>query len=130
MGCVFCQIIRKETPANIVYENREVIAFLDKYPQTRGHLQLVPKAHHRWIYELPDIGQFFVTAQAIIRVIIPVLEANHVTLGTFGHEIEHAHLWIVPQYKKSVQIAEGFKKEENSSLELSQLLKNALNFKF
>lgn len=98
MNCVFCQIIRKEVSAHVVYEDRFSLAFLDKYPQTVGHLQLIPKKHYDWVYDMPNMGTLFSTAQTIIRAIIPLLGADHVTIATFGHQIRHAHIWIVPQY--------------------------------
>lgn len=124
-SCVFCKIVSGAAPAHIVYEDAFTIAFLDKYPRTRGHLQLVPKQHYRWIYELPDLGEFFTTAQRIIRGIIPVLGADHVTLSSFGHEVQHAHLWIVPQYAEQVTVSErsrpsnGFDQEK-----IAQILRN------
>lgn len=120
--CIFCRIINHELSAHVVYEDKSTIAFLDKYPKTRGHLQLVPKQHARWIYDIPDIGSFFVTAQKIIRGIIPVLEADHVRIATFGDEVFHAHLWIIPYYKEASR--EHF--EANSPSELAQLLQSAL----
>ena len=128
--CIFCQIIAKEIPAHIVYEDELVIAFLDKYPQTRGHLQLVPKKHYRWIYEMPEIGTFFETAQKIIRGIIPVLGADHVTIATFGYQVEHAHLWIVPQYKKKVDLKEGNRLHGEGLKQVADLLKNKLTIAF
>ena len=105
--CVFCQIVTKKTSAYVVYEDIDTIAFLDKFPQSKGHIQLIPRKHYRWIYDIEDIGNFFTTAQNIIHAIIPILGADHVTLGTFGNQIAHAHLWIVPQYRHSLKIAEG-----------------------
>lgn len=129
VSCVFCRIVQGKEPAYIVYEDSAAVAFLDKYPQSRGHLQLVPKKHYHWIYELPDIGSFFRVAQKIIHGIIPVLGADHVTVATFGREVAHAHLWIVPQYKKTVQIVEGVGRKVDLQKELAALLKRALNSK-
>lgn len=126
--CVFCMIILRQAPAEIIYEDEETIAFLDRYPQARGHLQLVPKRHIRWIYQLPDIGSFFAVAQTIIRDIIPALGADHVTLATFGREVAHAHLWIVPQYKRQVRIKEGYGKKTELKT-VATLLKQALSSK-
>ena len=53
------------------------------------------------------MGTFFTIAQTIIRAIIPVLGADYVTLTTRGDEVHHAHLWIVPQYTKGVELREG-----------------------
>lgn len=105
--CIFCQIVAKSSPAHIVYEDDHHLAFLDKFPRTRGHLQLVPKTHYRWVWEIPEIGMFFGVAQKIIRAIIPVLGADYVTLTTRGDEVHHAHLWIMPQYTKVIEIRQG-----------------------
>lgn len=130
MNCTFCRIIRREESALIVYEDDEVIAFLDKHPQTRGHLQLVPKIHVRWLYELADIGTFFVTAKKIIRVIIPALGADHVTMATFGYQVAHAHLWLVPQYETVTEISEDAGDKSGIQGEVAELLKSVLNPKF
>jgi histidine triad (HIT) family protein len=44
--CIFCQIINKELPANIVFEDDELIVFHDINPQAPAHLLIVPKIHH------------------------------------------------------------------------------------
>ncbi len=72
--CVFCRIVTHQEEANIIYEDELCMAFLDKYPQTRGHLQLIPKKHYKWIYDIPEFGKFFVIAKALIRVIPLLLE--------------------------------------------------------
>lgn len=45
MECIFCKIIDKKIPANIVYENDEVIAFKDINPSAPTHILFVPKQH-------------------------------------------------------------------------------------
>lgn len=126
--CIFCHIVFRQVPAFIVYEDTDYLAFLDKFPQTRGHLQLIPKTHVRWVYDIPNIGQFFTVVGRIIHVIIPVLGATHVTIGTFGREIEHAHLWIVPQYRVDRTMKEGIGQQINkqSLQEVAVILRNAL----
>lgn len=106
MECIFCRIVEKKEPADIIYEDNLCLAFLDKHPQAKGHLQLIPKKHYTWIYEVPEMGKLFATAQDIIHAIIPVLGADHVTLATFGHEVKHAHIWIVPQYTPRAHVQE------------------------
>ena len=44
--CLFCKIARKEIPANILYEDRLVVAFADINPQAPVHALIIPKAHH------------------------------------------------------------------------------------
>lgn len=127
-NCIFCAIVSKKQPAFIVYEDSKTLVFLDKNPQSRGHLQLIPKEHYRWVYEIPYISNFSTTAQHISRAIISVLGADHVSWATFGHEIEHAHLWIVPHYKSSQKIKEGLKVStfKNVQTELQKLLTDAI----
>jgi hypothetical protein len=87
----------------------------------------VPKQHYRWIYEYPEMGSLFSTAGLLIRAIIPVLGADHATLATYGHEIKHAHIWIVPQYAKTVtgERNKAYKSEENQ-VELAEKLRLTL----
>ena len=43
--CIFCRIARKEIPAQIVYEDRQVMAFEDLSPQAPTHMLVIPKVH-------------------------------------------------------------------------------------
>ncbi len=43
--CLFCRIVRREIPADIVYEDDEVLAFNDINPQAPTHVLIVPKRH-------------------------------------------------------------------------------------
>lgn len=124
--CVFCKIAEKKAPAHIVYEDADHVAFLDKFPHTLGHLQLIPKKHYRWVWDIPHIGSFFTVAQTIIRAIIPVLGADHVTIATRGDEVQHAHLWIVPQYGRDKSVIEGKKWKSESKEEVATLLRERL----
>ena len=44
-NCLFCRIIQKQIPANIVYEDDQVVAFKDIAPQVPVHLLIVPRVH-------------------------------------------------------------------------------------
>jgi histidine triad (HIT) family protein len=56
--CVFCRIAAKESPAEIEYEDDEVMAFRDLYPKAPVHLLIIPKRHIESIahLELDDAG--------------------------------------------------------------------------
>lgn len=45
MSCIFCQIIRKEIPAQVIYEDDQIIAFPDINPQAPFHQLIIPKKH-------------------------------------------------------------------------------------
>ena len=44
-GCVFCRIAARESPADIEYEDDDVLAFKDLYPKAPVHLLIIPKRH-------------------------------------------------------------------------------------
>lgn len=52
--CIFCKIAHKEKPADIVFENNEIVVFKDINPKTRIHLLIVPKKHISSIKEIED----------------------------------------------------------------------------
>ena len=45
INCLFCKIVNKEVPAEIIYEDEKVIAFKDIHPKAPIHLLIVPKKH-------------------------------------------------------------------------------------
>lgn len=45
--CVFCQIVKGESPAYKIYEDQDCLAFLDIFPSTPGHTLIIPKTHYR-----------------------------------------------------------------------------------
>jgi len=69
-GCVFCRVIARESPAEIVYEDDAVLAFKDIYPKAPIHLLIVPKRHIASIAALePDdalvVGRCLLAARAL-----------------------------------------------------------------
>jgi histidine triad (HIT) family protein len=52
--CVFCKIIRKKIPVEIVYESDNFIAFPDAHPKTKGHTLIISKKHYENIIDMPD----------------------------------------------------------------------------
>jgi histidine triad (HIT) family protein len=44
-NCIFCKIVSKQIPADIVYENDELLAFKDIHPAAPVHFMIIPKLH-------------------------------------------------------------------------------------
>ena len=55
--CVFCRIVRGEIPAEVVYEEADVVAFRDLSPQAPQHFLLIPKRHIPSVDDLDDDDQ-------------------------------------------------------------------------
>jgi histidine triad (HIT) family protein len=53
-NCIFCKIVKGEIPAKKVYEDDQMLAFLDLAPQAPTHFLVIPKQHIRNIMEAQD----------------------------------------------------------------------------
>ncbi|MBU6426710.1 HIT family protein [Patescibacteria group bacterium] len=99
--CIFCKIANKEIPAHIVYEDDDFIAFLDIHPRAPGHVQVIPKKHYRWVWDLPNtgkggIGDYFAVAQKIARAQQKAFGTDWILSRIVGDEVPHAHIWVFP----------------------------------
>lgn len=104
-ACPFCQIVRGEIPAAIIFEDDNSLAFLDRRPLFPGHCLLIPKVHVETLADLPAplVAPLFQNAQRIERAIEERLGAD----GTFvainnrvSQSVPHLHIHLVPRHKK------------------------------
>jgi histidine triad (HIT) family protein len=104
-SCLFCRIVSGEVPATIVYEDDELIAFLDHRPLFHGHTLLVPRDHVETLGDLPaaQVGPLFKTVQLLSRAVESALDAE----GTFvamnnrvSQSVPHLHVHVVPRRRK------------------------------
>jgi len=95
--CIFCKIVRREIDSYPVYEDSDFLAFLDIFPVSRGHVQVIPKAHYRWVWDVPNIGRYFEVCRMIARAQQKAFGIELVQCFTYGEEVTHAHVWIIPQ---------------------------------
>ncbi len=70
MECIFCRIVAKEIPTEVVYEDDEFLAFRDIQPQAPTHLIIIPKSHILSILELKSeqeglIGRLILVAKEL-----------------------------------------------------------------
>ena len=98
--CVFCKITKGEIPCHKVYEDDNFLAFLDINPIALGHTLLIPKKHYRWVYDLPNFGEYWQVAQKIaLNIKKSELDPDFISFLTVGNEVPHAHIHIVPRSK-------------------------------
>lgn len=107
--CIFCKIVKKEIPAEIVYEDDNFLAFLDINPRAPGHCQVIPKKHYRWVWQVPNVGEYFEVVRKIALAIQKAFGQEAIWSRITGDEIEHAHIWVFPD-SRSGQTA-GDKKD-------------------
>ena len=96
--CIFCKIVAGKLPCYKVYEDEKYLGFLDIRPLTLGNSLLIPKKHHRWVFDVPEFGEYFEIAKKIALASEKVLKTESVSLLTLGYEVPHAHIRIIPRY--------------------------------
>jgi len=95
--CIFCKIVKGELPSYKVYEDSQYMVFLDKFPRAPGHCLVIPKKHHRWIWDVPEIGSFMEVAKKIADAQRKAFGTEMIVAHVIGDEVPHAHIWLVPQ---------------------------------
>lgn len=101
--CVFCRIVRKEIPADVVEETPSVLAFKDVHPQAPVHILVIPKRH---LPRVMDVGVEDVLLVADIhRVIQTVAHKLGITEQGFrlvvnngpfaGQAVDHLHYHVL-----------------------------------
>lgn len=99
--CTFCKIIKGEIPCQKVYEDDHYLAFLDIKPLSPGHTLLIPKDHYRWVYDVPNFGQYWEVARDLALKLKDQHQAKFISFLTLGDEVPHAHIHLIPKYQSS-----------------------------
>lgn len=120
-NCVFCKIVKKDIPAHIVYEDENFMAFLDINPQSPGHVQVIPKHHYRWVWDVPNVGEYFEIARKIAKAEQKAFDTEWVLSKIVGDEVPHAHIWIFPA-KASPGKLDGLKDFETNAQKIKENL--------
>lgn len=95
-NCIFCKIVAKEIPAFIVYEDADFLAFVDIHPLSPGHVQVIPKQHHRWVWDVPNVGEYFEVARKVAKAQMKAFNTDWILSKIAGEDVEHAHIWVYP----------------------------------
>jgi histidine triad (HIT) family protein len=95
-NCVFCKIAAGELPSYKVYEDEGFLAVLDIHPLTAGHVQIIPKDHYRWVWDVPNAGEYFEVARRVAQAQKKAFNVELIRSQIFGDEVPHAHIWVFP----------------------------------
>ena len=100
MDCIFCKIISGAIPAEKIYEDKKVFAFLDINPVAPGHVLVIPKKHHIIMADVPDklLGYCFIKTKDLMIKIRKALKADYVSVSVSGVDIPHFHIHLIPRY--------------------------------
>ncbi len=95
-NCIFCKIVKKEIPAYVVYEDSNFLAFLSIDPLSPGHTLIIPKEHYRWVWDVPNAGEYFEVSKKIAIAQRKAFDTDFILSKVVGEEVHHAHIWVFP----------------------------------
>ena len=103
-SCVFCQIVDGSIPACKIYEDQDMLSFLDIAPVSPGHCLLIPKQHYASLSECPEqitvrlAGRLAAIADAAVQATqaqgYNILNNNGRCAGQL---VQHVHFHIIPR---------------------------------
>ena len=103
--CIFCQIVAGRIPATKIYEDEDVLAFLDISQATKGHALLIPKQHVRNLFEMTSdtASHLFAHLPRLARAIKTATKAQGLNVvnnneAIAGQTVFHAHVHLLPRY--------------------------------
>jgi histidine triad (HIT) family protein len=104
-GNIFAKILRGEIPSHRVYEDDDVVAFMDVMPQAVGHTLVVPKAPSRNLLDADPaaLAKLMPVVQKIARAAKSAFAADGITIMQFneaagGQTVYHLHVHIIPRH--------------------------------
>lgn len=135
MTTIFSKIIAKEVPADIVYEDDFVLAFLDIHPIQPGHTQVIPKTPSTdgLSCSPEDLARLMVVAQKIGLALKDVVSCDGINFimnngEAAGQEVPHTHLHVIPRFSDDGAFEEPIRGEyeEGEAMSLAATLKESL----
>jgi len=103
--CIFCKIVAKEIPSTVVYEDDDVLAFMDIDPIIKGHALVISKKHYDPVTETPDeiLAKLHGVAKRIAAAQMNGLGADGVNImqnngAAAGQVVPHIHVHVIPRF--------------------------------
>lgn len=106
-GNIFAKILRGEMPAARVFEDEHVYAFMDVFPQSRGHTLVIPKhsTARNLLEEEPErLASLILGVQRVTKAVRAALNPDGIVVTQFngavsGQTIYHLHFHIIPRWE-------------------------------
>ena len=126
--CIFCQIVSGQIPSSKVYEDEEVLAFLDITQVTTGHTLVIPKKHYRNVLEMDAeaASSLFARVPKIAKQLQEKLGASGVNIinnneEAAGQTVFHTHVHLLPRFDATDGLKLTFETHEPDFAALAQL---------
>ena len=104
--CIFCRIANGKIPAAKIYEDKNIMSFLDIMPANKGHCLVVPKKHYETLLDISDedLKNLILTAKNVAKALsLSIGNGSYNIVMNNGKEagqmVAHAHIHIIPRFK-------------------------------
>ncbi len=110
MNCIFCKIVMGEIPCYKIYEDGDILAFLDINPVEPGHTLIIPKNHTLDVNSIDNdlLIKILDKARDVAQILSDKMGADGFTLvqnNGIAQEVKHFHLHVIPKYNKKVTMS-------------------------
>jgi histidine triad (HIT) family protein len=106
--CVFCRIASGKAPASIVYEDTNILAFMDLNPANVGHTLVIPREHWENIYDVPEktLAEMAAVVKRVSVAVKKTVGADGIKIiqlngRAAGQLVMHIHIHVIPTISKS-----------------------------
>ena len=104
---IFAKILRGEAPSAKVFEDDHVLAFMDVFPQSKGHVLVIPKhSHARNLLEVePEVlGSLILGVQRVTKAVRAALQPDGIMVAQLngapsGQTVYHLHFHVIPRWE-------------------------------
>ncbi|OKO98589.1 HIT family protein [Xenorhabdus eapokensis] len=101
-NCIFCEIVNGKSPAHVIWEDDDYMAFLSIYPNTLGFTVVIPKKHYEsYAFELSDdsLSGLIIASKKVAKLLDSTLEDVARTGLIFeGYGVDHVHAKLFPMH--------------------------------
>ena len=126
-NCPFCKIATGMASASLVYEDDNVLAFLDINPSNIGHTLVVPRDHWENIYEIPEniLTEIIIVTKKISIAIKKTVNAEGIKIiqlngRAAGQMVMHIHFHIIPILSEFEKVRDNDRRIKTSREKLDE----------
>ncbi|KKB09497.1 HIT family protein [Devosia chinhatensis] len=120
---VFAKILKGDLPCHKVYEDETALVMMDIFPQSRGHVLVIPKAASRNLLDADPatLSALMPLVQRVAKAVQAATSADGIRLAQFneapaGQTVFHLHLHVIPAYEGQSLGAHGGGKADDAEL--------------
>ena len=99
--CIFCKIVKGEIPSVKVWEDKNYLAILDMYPNTKGMTLVLTKKHHdSYVFDLSKkvYSELLIASRKVTKVLEKGLKVKRIAMVFEGQGVNHIHTKLYPMH--------------------------------